>query len=148
MGRLDAWELPRQQRPFEWFGPALQWGAAALLMLGIGFAFGRLSGSDALAEKLRARLEPQLREALYQEMAQMVRQEVGRSSSAVLLASGDQVEKLLADYNTINETRRAEELQRLYVALKKQLDTVAINTQQELVQLATYQQPTIETGNH
>jgi len=138
IGRLDAWKLPRTSSRWPGFVPALKWAAAAALVLAVGFVAGRLTGGERVAEQVRAALEPQLRAALRQEIAQMVRQEVGRGSSALLAASGEQAEKLLAAYNTINETHRAEDMERLYLALKKQLDTVAVNTQQEFVQLANY----------
>jgi hypothetical protein len=138
--RLDAWKLPRARTSVERFAPALKWAAAAALVLAVGFALGRLSGGQGMAEQVRARLEPELRKALQPEMARLVRQEVGRNSMVVLAVSGDQTEKLLAAYNTMNEARRAEDLERLYLMLKKQLDTVAINTEQEFVQLAGYQQ--------
>jgi hypothetical protein len=137
--RLDAWKLPRAAMPIELFAPILKWAAAAALVLGLGFALGRSGGREAVAEQVRARLEPQLRAELRQEMAQMLRQEIDRNSSLVLQASGDQTEKLLAAYNTLNENRRAADLERLYAALKRQLDTVAINTEQGFVQLAGYQ---------
>jgi anti-sigma factor RsiW len=139
VSRLHTWKLSRSRKPLELFLPALKWAVAACLMLAIGFLFGRYAGSDAVVDKVRARLEPQLREVLYQEMAQLVRQEVGRSSSSILLASSDQTDRLLAAYNTLNETRRAQDLERLYLALKKQLDTVAINTEREFVQLTSFQ---------
>jgi len=139
--RLDGWKLPRRSQAMEWFVPALKWAAATALVLGLGFGFGRLTASGSDVEQLRARLEPQLRESLRQEMAQMVREEVNRSASTTLAAASDHAEKLLAAYNNVQETRRAEDLERLYVAIKKQLDTVAINTQNEFVQLAGNTRP-------
>ncbi len=68
----------------------------------------------------------------------MVRLEAERRSTAVLTASAEQTEKLLAAYNALQDTRRSEDLDQLYLAIKKQLDTVAINTQAGLVQLANY----------
>lgn len=144
--RLDAWKLPRASTPIELFAPLARWAAAAALVLGLGFALGRLGNREAVAEQVRAGLEPQLRAELRQEMAQMVRQEIERNSSLVLQASGDQTEKLLAAYNNLNETRRAADLERLYVALKKQLDTVAINTEEGFVQLAGYGPATAESS--
>jgi anti-sigma factor RsiW len=137
--RLDAWHLPRTSTLVELFAPVLKFAAAAVLVLGLGFFLGRLGGREAVTERVRARLEPQLRAELRQEMAQMVRQEIDRNSALVLQASGDQTEKLLAAYNSMNETRRAADLERLYAALKRQLDTVAINTEEGFVQLAGYQ---------
>jgi hypothetical protein len=139
--RLDRWKLPRRSRAIEWFVPALKWATATGLVLALGFGIGRSTAAGSDVEKLRARLEPQLRESLRQEMTQMVRDEVGRSVSTTLAAAGERAEKLLAAYNSVQETRRAEDLERLYVAIKKQLDTVAINTQNELVQLAGNSRP-------
>ncbi len=136
--RLDHWKLPQPRGWLELFAPILKWSFATALVLVIGFVAGRMSTPGVNTADLRARLAPQLRETLRQEMAQMVRDEVNRSASATLAAAGDHAEKLLAAYTTIQETRRSEELERLYVTIKKQLDTVAINTQKEFVQLAGY----------
>jgi hypothetical protein len=132
--RLEAWKLPSASLRPDWFAPALKWAAAAVLVLAASFAFGRLTSQHALEARLRARLEPQLR----QEVAQMVRQEVASNAAALLTASAEHTQKLLAAYNTVLEDRRDEDLDRLYLTIKKQLDTVAINTQAGLVQLANY----------
>ncbi len=139
--RLDHWKLPRPSLRLDWFAPALKWGVATAVLLGLGFILGRLPAGPTNLGALRARLEPQLRENLRQEMAHMIREEVSRSSAITLASASDHAEKLLAAYNTIQETRRADELERLYLAIKKQLDTVAINTQKEFVQLAGYTRP-------
>ncbi|HEY5913001.1 MAG TPA: zf-HC2 domain-containing protein [Verrucomicrobiae bacterium] len=140
--RLDHWRLPAKRLRAEWFPPVLRWAAATALVLGLGIGLGRFTAGGADAEKVRARIEPQLRETLRQEMTLLVREEMSRTSATTLAAAGDQAEKLLAAYNTIQQTRRAEDLDRLYLAIKKQLDTVAINTQREFVQLADYVRPT------
>ncbi len=139
--QLDKWKLPRRSIRFEWFAPALRWATATAVVLALGVALGRLTTGGADIEDLRARLEASVREDLRKEMAQMVRDEVNRSASTTLAAAGDHAEKLLAAYNTIQETRRAEDLERLYLAVKKQLDVLAINTQKEFVQLAGYTRP-------
>ncbi len=140
--RLDRWKLRRPVH-LESLLPVVRWAPATALILGLGFIVGRFSAAGSL-EQLRANLEPQLRETLRQEVAQMVHNEVTRSASATLAAAGSHAEQLLAAYDTIPEARRAEDLQRLYVALKKQLDILAINTQQEFVQLAGYKSPVIQ----
>ncbi len=140
--RLDHWKLARRNAPIEWLMPAVKWATAIVLVLGLAFSLGRFTAHRADIDRLRTQLEPQLREQLRTELAQMVRAEVSGSASATLTAAGDHAEKLLAAYNTVQETRRAEELERLYVAIKKQLDTLAINTQNEFVQLAGYTRPT------
>ena len=135
--RLDAWKLPRCKTPLELFAPAFKWAVAAMVVLGVGFAFGRFAGDAAVADRVRAQIEPQLR----QEMAEVVRKEVGRNSAAILQASVNKTKDLLADYSTVSESRRTEDLQWLYLALKRQLDTVALNTANEFVQLASYHPP-------
>ncbi len=139
--QLDRWKLPRRRVPLDWLAPALRLAAASVLVLGLGFGIGRFTAGSNDLEKLRVRLEPQIRESLRQEIAQMVREEASHSASATLAAANDHTEKLLAAFNTIQETRRSEDLERLYVAIKKQLDTVAINTEKEFVQLAGYTRP-------
>ena len=135
--RLTAWKLPRPTPNLAWLFPTLRWAAATAVVLATGFTIGRFTGTEAVASRVRAQLEPQLRQAA----AQLARQEVQRTSAAMLQASAEQTEKLLAAYDTVNESRRTEDLQRLYVALKRQLDTVAINTESEFVQLASYHPP-------
>lgn len=138
MVSLDKWKLARVHKPRDWFAPALRWAAAAACVLALGFGLGRLSTRADVAQ-LRAALEPQLRQSLREQMVQIVNQELARNSAATLAAASDQTEKLLAAYTAVNDRRHADELERLYLALKKQLDTVAINTEKEFVQLATYQ---------
>jgi anti-sigma-K factor RskA len=141
MRGLDAWKLPRAGRVSPLVG-RLRWAAAAACVLALGFGWGRLSAGRMDTEALRARLEPQLREELRQDLTQLLRQEIEHKAEVTLAAAGDQTQKLLTAYTAVNETRRAEELAQLYATIKKQLDTLAINTQQGLVQLATYQPPT------
>jgi hypothetical protein len=139
--QLDEWKLPRRRTRARWFAPRLKWAAAAAVVLVTGFAIGRLSAPAIDVEKLRAGLEPQLRESLRRDMAQMVQEEASRSAATTLAAAAGHAEKLLAAYNTAQESRRSEDLEQVYLAIKKQLDTLAINTQKEFVQLATYSTP-------
>ena len=127
--RLDAWKLPRTTPALEVFAPFLKWAAAALLVLGLGFGFGRLTARQADLEQVRARLEPEIR----REFAEMLRQEIAKSSATTLAQAQRQAEQVGAAY---------------YALLKKDLDTVAINTdvslqqtEQNLLQVAEYSQP-------
>lgn len=145
--RLDAWKLPRaKQKTAEVLGFFFRWAAAAALVLGLGFGIGYFTATGSKVGKLRAQLEPQIRESLRQEIHQMVQEESKRSALATLVAAEDHAEKLLAAYNAVQENRRAADLENLYVAIKKQLDTVAINTEKGLLQFAGYTRP--ESPSH
>jgi len=127
--RLDAWKLPRTDSRLDAVAPFLKWAAAALLVLGLGFGFGRVTARQADLVKVRAQIEPELR----REFADMLRREIDKSSATTLAQAQRQAEDVGAAY---------------YALLKKDLDTVAINTdvslqqaQQELMQVADYTQP-------
>ncbi len=145
LGRLDHWKLQRQTAPVPLFAPALKWAAAAAVVLVVGLLLGHFTTTRADTARLRAAIEPQLRQQLRQEMAQLLREEVSKAAAATLVAAGQQSEKLLTAYATASDANRAEELQRLYVALKREVDTIAVNTdaglqmtEQQLVRLANY----------
>ncbi len=149
--RLDAWKLPRSEKTRESFAPALKWAAAAALVLGLGFGIGRLNSAANGAEKIRAAIEPEIRQQLGQEFAQLLRDERNRATSTALATLSEQTRDLLADI----ESKRAQDnqaiytaLDKLYLSLKKDVDTVAVNTdaglrstEQQLVQLAGYKPP-------
>jgi hypothetical protein len=127
--RLDAWKLPRTHAPFEVFAPFLKWAAAALLVLGLGFGFGRLTARQADVGRLRAQIEPEMR----REFAAMLRQEIDKSSATTLARAQRQAEETGAAY---------------YALLKKDVDTLAFNTdvslqqtERNLLQVAEYSQP-------
>jgi len=81
----------------------------------------------------------------------LLRDERDRAASAALATLSEQTRDLLADF----ERKRAQDnqaisaaLDKLYLSLKKDVDTVAVNTdaslrstEQQLVQLAGYKQP-------
>jgi anti-sigma factor RsiW len=127
--RLDAWKLPRTCGRLDAATPFLKWAAAALLVLGLGFGFGRLTARQVDLAKVRAQVEPGLR----REFADMLRREIDKASAATLAQAQRQAEEVGATY---------------YALLKKDLDTVAINTdfslrraEQGLMQVADFNQP-------
>ena len=127
--QLDAWKLPRANAPLYAVTPFLKWAAAAVIVLGLGFGFGRLTARQADLEMVRARVEPEIR----REFTEMLRREIEKSSATTLTQSQRQAEEVGAAY---------------YALLKKDLDTVAINTdvslqqaEQKLLQVAEYSQP-------
>jgi len=119
--RLDAWELPKNQLPREHWVPALKWAAAAIVLVSLGFGIGRAGSGTVNVEKLRAAIEPEIRKQLVAEF------EAKRSrDNQAIYAAVDKV----------------------YVSLKGELDTVAVNTyaglqqtERQLVELADFAQP-------
>ena len=160
---LDAWQLPTRRGRVRLQLPVLRWAAAAALMIGIGFGVGRFATpATANAGKIRAAIEPEIRQQLRQEFTQLLRDELDKAASATLAASGEQTKHWVEDYAQALETKRTEDSQAIYaalnklesqvladvVSLKKDVDTVAWWTdaglrraRQELVQLADYTQP-------
>jgi len=121
LGQLDAWELPSAAGARWTLAPFLNWAAAAAVVVALGFSVGRFTATSAAAERVRQTIEPQIRSELRQEFAKMLREELDKSES-----------QRLADL----------------VALKKDLDTVAVmtdaslrRTQRQMVELADYAQP-------
>ncbi len=159
LGRLNAWRLPRWQNGAGLLAPSLKWALAAGLMICVGFGVGRLTAPRATIDQVRAAVEPGIRQQLSQELAGMVREQVSQAASATLAAAGAQTERLLVSYADSLEADRATDTEAIYatldrlqkqrledyLALKRDLDTVAVNTdaglrrtEQQLVQLADY----------
>jgi hypothetical protein len=127
--QLDAWKLPRTNTRLDAFMPFMKWAAAALIVLGLGFGFGRLTARQADLKQVRARVEPEIR----REFSEMLRREIDKSAATTLAQAQRQAEEVGAAY---------------YALLKKDVDTVAINTdvslqqaQRELMQVADSTQP-------
>jgi len=152
--RLAAWKVPSRVAPTERFMPVLKWAAVAalLLMPGLGFELGRLTVRPPDLQKLRAAIEPGIRQELRQEFAGMLHEQIEAASLATLAASSEETKSLLSDYAQFVEARRAEDSQAIYAALRrldanyasltKDLDIVAVNTdasfrstERELVEL-------------
>ena len=160
---LDAWQLPARRGRVRLQLPVLRWAAAAALVIGIGFGVGRFATpATANAGKIRAAIEPEIRQQLRQEFTQLLREELDKAASATLAASGEQTKHWVEDYARAFEAKRAQDRQAIdaaldnmesqrfadFVSLKRDVDTVAVRTdaalrraQQELFQLADYTQP-------
>jgi hypothetical protein len=160
---LGAWQLPARPARMPLQRPLVRWAAAAALLIGFGFGAGRFATSAAAnAGKIRAAIEPEIRQQLRQEFTQLLRDELDKAASATLAASGEQTKHWVEDYAQALETKRTEDSQAIraalnklesqlladFVLLKKDVDTVAWWTdaglrraRQELVQLADYPQP-------
>jgi hypothetical protein len=128
LNRLDAWKLPRTATRFETAAPLLKWAAAALCVVVLGFGLGRVTARQASMEQIRAQLEPRIRQDLRAELAGMLEQQLRDASAATLAQAQRHNEEVAGAY---------------YALLKKDIDTLAINTdvglrqtEQALVQIA------------
>jgi hypothetical protein len=153
MTALDAWpdaHLTGANRGRPW----MKWAAAAALIVGLGFGAGRIStlGHRDAAE-MEASLRAEFKRGLAEARATMLAEFQGRE--AALLASAQnasitEAQRLLAEFNRATEGRRATDLQTVFsamqrldtqrredhAALRKELETVAVTTEDSLVHLA------------
>jgi hypothetical protein len=135
MKELAQWVLPTaRKRPRQWV-PVVKWTAAAALVLGVGFAVGRMaSPTGAELAGLKARV------AQLEQNGQ--RPGGGNGSDTVQVATAaanSEAQRLLADYARLNEEQRATDRQQvnfvlramdLHVSkLRSELETVAMNTE-------------------
>jgi anti-sigma factor RsiW len=165
---LDGWRLDLRENNLRAsrqrilrIQPALTWAAAAAIVLAVGFGLGRMASAASGVEKARAELRQEFVQ-LRSQQAEFLHAELSKAAADTLAASGEQTRVLLADYAAALELKLGDDqgaiyaaldkldTQRLtdYVALKKDLDTVAVltdaslrRTQQELIQLADATQP-------
>lgn len=134
--RLDTWKITRvrRHRP-EWLAPFVQWAAAAAIVLMAGIAVGRATAPKVDTARLRAALVPEIRRDIQDETTALVRQEVARAAALTLASSRRYTDRMG---------------QQVYVVLKKDVDTIAVNaaaglstTAEQLIQLADYQVPLV-----
>jgi hypothetical protein len=157
---LDAWQIAAKPVRVVSSHPWVRWAAAAVVVLSVGFSMGRFSTSaSADPEKLRAAIEPSIREQLRKEFAQVLRDELDKSSTETLADANNHTKELIGDFAKAYEQNRAGDNQAVYAALnklndghvaalaslRKELETVAVLTdvgfrqaQREIYQLADY----------
>jgi hypothetical protein len=131
---LDAWKLPRaRSRQPKLLLPMLSWAAGAAIILLLGIVIGRATSPKLDVEKLRQAIAPRIVDELRSEMAEVARDEAARAG-ALSFASGRRYTDQVA--------------RQLFVAVKKDVDTLAYNTDvglrdtaQQLYQLADYKEP-------
>jgi len=154
--RLDAWKLPKPMRRAPAAQPVAKWAIAALLMLGLGFGLGRHAAPANSSTKLaRAEMESSIQSTLATELRNAVALTEIHSSNVVASmetrlarASEAETRRLLRDFIEVFNTARQEDrretlalLERIqrehaaaYVALRRDLETVASLTDEEIRQ--------------
>lgn len=157
---LNEWRLPAihpssstvraASRP--WW-PALKWAAAALV-LGLGFVFGRQTSPNAAELTALRTSVAQLAEAMQQERSASLSNHMNIATAAANV----ETLRLLAEYSQLQASERATEQQNLAVALRNfetrlgrlraELETVALNTEtgfeqthENLSRLASFSAP-------
>jgi hypothetical protein len=135
LNRLDSWKLSRLRVSPDMLFPVLKFAAAAAVMLAVGISIGRATAPKVDLNRLRQAVAPEVQRQVSLQMDQMIRQEVARTTS-LALASGHRYTDQVA--------------QELYVMVKKDIDTLAVNTDtslqaaaQQLVRLADNNQASL-----
>jgi len=151
ISRLDRWELPPLRRSRrEWLEPAIKWGIAAALVLGMGFGIGRWSArtthdTAALREELQAALAANRAEITNEFHAQLTGA-LNQALAGAAEVSSTEARRLFGEFMKVLNETRAEDQQTLlvqldrlqqrhavdYLALRKDLETVAAMTDDEL----------------
>lgn len=111
IGRLDAWKLPKAQKPvraFPW--QPFAWAAAAAIVVG-AFVAGRFTAPTLDVEKLRADLQTQLSDEIHQGFARV------SSESSIALAN---LETRLASASIQNNKAMAEEFMQFINSVRAQ----------------------------
>lgn len=170
LATLDAVRSPAMTRSRRSVVPIVRWAAAAALVLGIGFGAGRLTSSSSaemarLEMAMRTEMEAKLAASRAELLASIDKRNEEMTPNIKSVASEAarrEAESLLVKFaRSIDEQRDAERdvfvtaLRNLeerrateYAALRKDLDTLAVNaddglsrTQEQLMELASMTQP-------
>jgi len=152
LGRLDRWRPVRPFGPRARFGLLLGWAAAAaVVLLALGFAAGRLTSPGIDPVRLQAAIEPKIRQELRREFATWVHQELAKTTPTTLTVSGEKMRTSPEEYvRQLEQKLAVERAERISdcLALKRDVDTIALNAdtglrraEQQLVELVNYRQP-------
>jgi hypothetical protein len=155
MNALNAWPNNHHTQTAR-FGPLATWAGAAVLVIGLVFAAGRYSASNARdLEAVKASLRAEFQQQLDATQAALMAERQHREQAILASARTDsvaQADKLLGEFVRANAEQRRIDLQSIYTAmtqletkrqqdyatLRRELETVAVLTENSLVQLAGY----------
>jgi hypothetical protein len=120
MTSLDAWQPALKEAPaFRWM-PAIRWAAAAMLMLGLGFALSQMTAPKvdiaALQAEVRAEVTAELKQAMQQSLAEF---------------KTAQAKQRVEDQQQLVQTLRQMEAQRLadVASLRYDMESMAMSAE-------------------
>ncbi|MDB6067572.1 MAG: putative transrane anti-sigma factor [Pedosphaera sp.] len=150
MQGLDQYQLKHVRTSARPRQPILKWAAAAALILGIGFGLGKfLTNASADTVASRAALKAEIRAELVAELKQQ-KEALDQYKKAADDRRNEDHRLLLAAIGKVDADRQAD-----YVSLRKELETVAVLTedsfqqaQRQIVTLANYSQTAGKSSNH
>ena len=160
MAALDDWKLPTTRRTVHRALPVLKWAAAAALVLGAGFWFGRQTfpTSSELAELKKS--VAQLAESVQRERGVNLTNSVNIATAA----ANAETLRLLSGYSELQAEQRTTDQQAIALAmrnfetrlsrLRTELETVALNTEngfeqtrENMTRLASFSAPLPNNGD-
>ena len=139
---LDKWELPEPVRSRALIAPAFRWAMAAALVLAAGIAIGRVTAPDT--EKMQEQVVASVKAML----AHQLQQAAGETEARLTGASEERANELWDAFSerlaaareedrramlTLSEQYRLEQEER-YVNLRRDLETLALQADQEIRQ--------------
>jgi hypothetical protein len=140
LNRLDAWALPKTQRERVIIAPIFRWAVAAAIVLAAGIGIGRLTAPDA--QTMRTEIEAAVKAAV----AAQTQQAINDAEQRIVSVSQAEARDLWRAFSeALADARREEraatlslfqqlqqEQQAEYVALRRDLETMATVADQEI----------------
>ena len=134
MAALDTWKIPVLPARRSGFVGPLKWAAAAVLVLGIGLAAGRLSAPQLDTTKLRADVASTLRQEFQSDLRAVTaaaeartQRQLDELAQAWITGRAEDRQASLALYDRAQTDRKAD-----YTRLRRDLETVAIHAELRL----------------
>ena len=124
---LAGWQIPTTGFPARRaisFGQPVKWAAAAILFLCVGYGSARLTSPSIDPSKLRAELAKEVRQEIASEMT--------RYSDQQLAQQAEFQQSVAASINRLAVQQVTD-----HTTLRKDVETVALRTQEEFARLAT-----------
>lgn len=131
---LKGWTLPERPRiapaaPSKYAGAALRWAAAAAIFAGAGFAMAKLTEKPIDTQALHAEIVNDVREQVRQELTT----ELTSYSAKQISRQQDFQQSIIQVMGRLEAQQMAQ-----HASLRKDVETVALHTQEELDRLVAF----------